>query len=187
MNMFSKTKGLLAILTAVTLVGCGNQGAAPNQPQRGDQVNIKSSPAEQNPDRKQVSEIHTPKYKVRAPKIDVADSTQKKSAEQQADDIANMVSRLPGVERAAVVIAGKTALVGLDLSANITGSQIDSIKFSAKEAVERSGKGYNALVSADLDTVTRSRALIRDIRNGQPLDAISDEIADILSRLIPEM
>ncbi|TCP59510.1 YhcN/YlaJ family sporulation lipoprotein [Tumebacillus sp. BK434] len=183
---FMKTRSLLAILTAVALVGCGNQGAAPKQ-QAGDHVNIKTTPAEQNPNRQQVSEIHKPNYKVRAPQIDVANNAPPKSTDQQADDIANMLTRLPGVERAAVVITGKTALVGLDLNANITGSQIDSIKFSAKEAVERSGKGYNALVSADLDTVTRSRALIRDIRNGKPIEGISNEIADIVSRLIPEM
>ncbi|ASS75078.1 hypothetical protein CIG75_08870 [Tumebacillus algifaecis] len=192
MNVYTRSKGWLMILTALALVGCGNQGAAPakQQPQpqqQGDQVEIKTTPAERKPNPKQVSETNKPNYTVRAPQVQVAGNQGQESAEQQADSLANIMTRIPGVEHASVLIAGKMALVGLDLHPSITGSQIDSIKFSAKEAVERNGDGYRALVSADLDTVTRARTLIRDIQHGKPMTAISNEIADIVSRLIPEM
>jgi YhcN/YlaJ family sporulation lipoprotein len=175
----------LAVLAALILTGCGDQGAAPKQ--NGDRVQMKTTPAEQRPHRGQVDQVRNPNVQVRAPKVNTGDGRAPVNANQEAEKIANTVSRIPGVEQAAVLVAGKTALVGIDLKANITGSKIDTIKYSVKEAVERSGKGYNAVVSADLDTVTRARALVNDIQNGRPLDAISNEIADIVSRLIPEM
>ena len=106
---------------------------------------------------------------------------------QQADEIARTVTRIPGVERAAVLIAGKALLVGIDLNSSITGSKIDSIKYSVKEAAERTGKGYHAIVSSDIDTVARTRELINGIRQGRPTSTVSDEVADIVSRLLPEM
>jgi YhcN/YlaJ family sporulation lipoprotein len=112
---------------------------------------------------------------------------QTQSLTDAANDIANTVNRIPGVERAAVLLTGKTALVGVDLASNITGSRIDTIKYSVKEAAERSGNGYHAIVTADIDTVTRVRALVNGMKNGKPVTTLSDEFADIVSRLIPEM
>ncbi|PWK14426.1 YhcN/YlaJ family sporulation lipoprotein [Tumebacillus permanentifrigoris] len=190
----------LSVVLAMTLTGCTqkmipqalNKNSADNKrtaegvQQR--EATEKTTPAEQNPDRSQVSEIHKPNYSLRAPKIA---SLNPKNADatltKQADEIANVATRIQGVERAAVFLTGKTALVGIDLADNISGSKIDTIKFSVKEAAERTGKGYRAIVSSDIDTVTRARALVNDVRNGKPISGISDEIADIVSRLLPEM
>lgn len=185
MRVKSLAAGWLALLLAFSLVGCGKQGALP---ERGvGEGPTRSTPAEKTPNRQQVNETRSPNYQVRAPQINVAGGQGQQTAEQQAKVIAETVTRIQGVERASVLVAGKTALVGIDLKSNITGSMIDSIKFSVKEAVERSGNGYRAVVSADLDTVTRARSLIRDVQSGKPVEGISNEIADIVSRLIPEM
>ena len=184
-----------AILIAALLSGCSPQAAPltneqPRKAMPGDgvreQAHVKSTPAEKNPDPNTVGEIHTPKRTIRAPKI-ASRQDNRGALNQQADAIAETVTRIPGVERAAVLIAGKAALVGIDLDAKISGSKIDSIKFSVKEAVERSGNGYQAIVSSDIDTVTRTRELINGIRQGRPVSSVSDEVADIVSRLLPEM
>lgn len=105
---------------------------------------------------------------------------------QQADHIAQVLTGIPGVERAYVLLTGRICLVGVDLRSDISGSKIDTVKYSVKEAAERTGPGYQAVVSADVDTVTRIRKLAAGVRSGRPITAFSDEIADILSRLIPE-
>ncbi|MDI3256191.1 MAG: YhcN/YlaJ family sporulation lipoprotein [Kyrpidia sp.] len=94
--------------------------------------------------------------------------------------------RIPGVEGSTVVLVGRTALVGVDLDHTITGSKIDSIKHSVKEAVERTDSGYRAAVTADVDLVARLRAMAAGIQQGRPVSTFTDEIADILSRLLPE-
>ncbi|MGB8954194.1 MAG: YhcN/YlaJ family sporulation lipoprotein [Tumebacillaceae bacterium] len=191
-----KQLALPAILIAALLSGC-SPNAAPQTNERAqkatpgdgvqDQASVKSTPAERNPDPKTVSEIHKPVRTERAPKIASRPDGGAKTLTQQADEIAQTVTRIPGVERAAVLIAGKAALVGVDLNATITGSKIDSIKYSVKEAAERTGNGYHAIVSSDIDTVTRTRELINGIRQGRPVSSVSDEVADIVSRLLPEM
>jgi YhcN/YlaJ family sporulation lipoprotein len=94
--------------------------------------------------------------------------------------------RIPGVEGSTVVLAGKTALVGVDLAHTISGSKIDSVKHSVKEAVERTDGGYRVVVIADVDLVSRLREVASGIQQGRPVSAFTDEIADILSRLLPE-
>lgn len=191
-----KQLALPAILIAALLSGC-TPNAAPKtneQIQKAtpgdgvpDQPNIKTTPAERHPDPKQASEIHKPVRTERAPKIASRPDNGGATLNQQADAIAETVTRIPGVERAAVLIAGKAALVGIDLDASITGSKIDSIKYSVKEAAEGTGQGYHVIVSSDIDTVTRTRELINGIREGRPTSTVGDEVADIVSRLLPEM
>jgi YhcN/YlaJ family sporulation lipoprotein len=195
MNFSRIIQSMLAVVTVTALVGCSPQAIpkltkeqAPQATPEGvmNPQDIKSPVAEQHPKASQVGEIHTPHYTIRAPQLE-SHQVKTQSLTDAASDIANTVNRIPGVERAAVLLTGKTALVGVDLASNITGSKIDTIKYSVKEAAERSGKGYHAIVTADIDTVTRVRAMINGMRNGKPVSTVSDEIADIVSRLVPEM
>ncbi|KEO84374.1 YhcN/YlaJ family sporulation lipoprotein [Tumebacillus flagellatus] len=152
-----------------------------------DSTASRTTPAEQNPNKAQVAETRKPDYSLRGPKIANYNTMQNQTLTQQANEISNVVTRIPGVERAAVLLTGKTALVGIDLADNITGSKIDTIKYSVKEAAERTGPGYRAIVSSDIDTITRTRQLINSARAGKPITGVTDEIADIVSRLLPEM
>lgn len=195
MSKFSRMMaGTAALTAALLLVGC-NPTASPkadqtpaNEGRDNLEARTQQTPAERKPNLEQVSEIKAPRHDVRAPALGATDNQgTDKSLNQQADEIAEIVNRIPGVERSAVLLTGKTALVGVDLQNKISGSKIDSIKFSVKEAAERTGKGYNAVVTADIDTVTRVRELIAGVRAGKPVSTVSDEIADIVSRLLPEM
>lgn len=105
---------------------------------------------------------------------------------QQADHIAQVLTGIPGVQKAYVLLIGKLALVGVDLKSDISGSKIDTIKYSVKEAAERTGPGYKVVVSADVDTVTRIREMSSGVRAGRPISSFTNELADILSRLLPE-
>jgi YhcN/YlaJ family sporulation lipoprotein len=191
-----KIKWLSALMLTVTLVGCSPQAnpgdvakeQATKQSQIAgveDEANNKNSLAEKNPNRAQLQEVRNPNYSVRAPQV--TPQAPRKSAKQMADFIAQSVNRIPGVERSAVVVTGNTAIVGLDLKSTISGSRIDTIKYAAKETAEGSTNGMRAVVTADVDTVTRLRELMAGARQGRPIDSFGDEIADIISRLIPEV
>jgi len=47
--------------------------------------------------------------------------------------------------------------------------------------------GANAAVVADPDITARLKEISADIKNGQPLQGIMNELADIAGRLIPEI
>lgn len=196
----SKVKWLSAVVIATTLVGCSpmanpNDAAKekatvpPAQTQGTDDEAVnKNTPAEKNPNRKQAPETRQPRYSVRAPQVGPNSATTKMNSKQQANYIAESVNRIPGVERSAVLVTGNTAIIGVDLKADIGGSRIDTIKYSVKETAENTiPKGMRAVVTADVDTVTRVRELIAGTRQGRPIDSLGDEIADIISRLLPEM
>jgi YhcN/YlaJ family sporulation lipoprotein len=161
--------------------------ATPDGVQKYDQVRTPS--AEHSP---QVSEApdkpaHPEQHqgKINAPQLESRKPDQANLSEM-ANRIAQECTRVKGVSNAYVLLTGKTALIGVDIDSKITGSKIDSIKYSVKEAAERIGPGYHAVVSADLDTVTRIRNLASGVRAGRPTSTFSDEVADILSRLLPE-
>jgi YhcN/YlaJ family sporulation lipoprotein len=195
MHFSSIVRWVAASLLLGTLTGCTPEAVPKISREEGvkrtaegvqNYGDTKTPPAEQRP-QAGVAETREPRYTVRSPRLYSDQSNDKATLNQRADQIAEMVTRIPGIERAAVLLAGKTALVGVDLAATISGSKIDTIKYSVKEAVERTGNGYNAIVSSDIDTVTRVRELVNGIREGRPVSTAADEIADIVSRLLPEM
>jgi YhcN/YlaJ family sporulation lipoprotein len=197
-----KLKWITALMMTVTLAGCSPNIGANNaakdaqkenatvksrSPQVERAANNKNAPAEKNPNRKQISDTRQPQVNQRAPRVDTGQN-KKMSPKELSTYIAQVVNRVPGVERSYVLVSGNTALVGVDLKADIGGSRIDSIKYSVKEAAEKSTPtGMRAIVSADVDTVTRIRELVAGTRQGKPISSLGDEIADIISRLLPEV
>jgi YhcN/YlaJ family sporulation lipoprotein len=161
--------------------------ATPDGVQKYDQV--KTTPAERTPKGSEAPDrpVHPEKNrgKIQSPQIEQR-SEQPIGLTEMANQIAQECTRIRGVSKAYVLLTGKTALIGVDLDSRITGSHIDTIKYSVKEAAERVGPGYHAVVTADLDTVTRIRNLAAGVRAGKPTSTFSDEMADILSRLLPE-
>lgn len=193
MNTIKYSYVLLA--TSMLLGGCTpsnsqSQSQGQGQPEslRARNAQMQTTPAENQPDPKEAESVPHPTQSQRVPTV-TNGSNDQRSLTQKAQDIANVVTRLPGVERAAVLLIGHTALVGVDLRSDISGSKIDTLKFSVKEAVQHSGSGagYRAVVSADVDTVTRIKKMANGVKQGKPVSSFADEIADILSRLLPEV
>lgn len=197
MNVFSRKSLLLltAACTVTTLIGCSPQAVpkltqeqTPKATTEGVQhpTDIQNTPAEQNPNPKQVGQLRQPKQSIQAPQV-AASRPNQQTLTAQANELAQVINGIVGVKRAAVLLTGKTALIGVDLDASISGSRIDSIKYTVKETAERHAGGYHAVVTSDIDTVQRARNLVAGMRAGKPVSTVSDEIADIISRLVPEM
>lgn len=88
----------------------------------------------------------------------------------QADKIANIASRVNGVNDATVVIAGRTAYVGLDLNDNVQSNQANSVERKVYNAVKKSANGYNVSITSDNDLFGRLRDIGDGIRSGTPLN-----------------
>ncbi|GAX91831.1 YhcN/YlaJ family sporulation lipoprotein [Effusibacillus lacus] len=191
MNRKKWTSIFMVICAIFALAGCRPAAQQSQYRPTGEGTNkpgqVRTPPAEETPSPQEAQNI--PKHaeqqrELRAPQQ--AQRPQTYNAAKQADEIAQVLTGIPGVERAYVLLTGRIALVGVDLKADISGSKIDTVKYSVKEAAERTGPGYKAVVTADVDTVTRIRELANGARNGRPISSLADEIADILSRLYPE-
>ncbi|MCF6093555.1 YhcN/YlaJ family sporulation lipoprotein [Microaerobacter geothermalis] len=111
-------------------------------------------------------------------------STKSQNAQDTAERLAHLATKIPQVNDATAVVAGKYAIVGIDVDANLDRSRVGTIKYAVAEALKEDPQGANVLVTADADTVQRIRELAQDIRNGRPVAGIAEELADIAGRLM---
>lgn len=111
----------------------------------------------------------------------------RKSGQQIAQHLVELTTGLPNVEDATAVVLGKFAFVGIDVDANIDRSQVGSIKYSVAESLKKDPYGANSIVIADPDITARLKEISKDIENGEPIQGIINELADISGRLMPEI
>lgn len=104
-----------------------------------------------------------------------------------ARHLIDIAKQIPKVHDATAVVLGPYAFVGIDVGANLERSEVGSIKYSVAESLKKDPNGANAVVIADPDMMARLKEISADIRNGQPLPGIMNELADISGRLIPEI
>lgn len=98
-----------------------------------------------------------------------------------------LATSLPNVNDATAVVLGEFAIVGIDVNASLDRSEVGSIKYTVAESLKKDPHGANAIVVADPDMNARLREIGNDIENGQPLQGIMNELADISGRLMPEV
>ncbi|RXZ77130.1 YhcN/YlaJ family sporulation lipoprotein [Paenibacillaceae bacterium] len=98
-----------------------------------------------------------------------------------------LAENVPGVQRAHCVVIGNTAVVGIDVDGNLERSRVGTIKYSVAEAFRKDPYGADAIVTADLDMSHRLAEIREDIRQGNPISGFTDEMADIIGRIIPQM
>jgi len=94
---------------------------------------------------------------------------------------------VPGVESAHCVLLGNTAIVGVNVSAGEERSRVGMIKYSVAEALRKDPEGAGALVTADIDLTARLREMGADVRAGRPVAGFTEELADIIGRIIPQL
>jgi YhcN/YlaJ family sporulation lipoprotein len=111
----------------------------------------------------------------------------KLSATQIAERLVKIASSDADVRDATAIVAGKYALVGIDVDKDIDRSKVGTIKFTITEALQKDPYGANAVVSADPDIVTRLKEMAKEIRNGKPILGVMEELAAIIGRIIPEV
>ncbi|USB34482.1 YhcN/YlaJ family sporulation lipoprotein [Paenibacillus sp. YPG26] len=176
---------LCLILTALLLSSCGtaaNNHASPSpQSQKGSTPRILSNDEAGRSDQ------------------DIAGQNQYNQQNQQDQEqgqpgqeslqahLESLVKRVPGVRNASCVLIGDTAVVGLDVDANLDRSRVGTIKYSAAEALRKDPHGKNAIVTADIDLSHRISDISQSVRQGHPLSGFGNELSDIIGRIIPQM
>ncbi|WP_317969763.1 YhcN/YlaJ family sporulation lipoprotein [Paenibacillus sp. CCS19] len=104
-----------------------------------------------------------------------------------AKHLESLAMGIPGVHNAHCVIAGNVAVVGIDVDSKLERSRIGTIKYSVAEAFRKDPYGVNAVVTADMDLSERLKEIGADIRNGRPIQGFSEEMADIIGRIVPQL
>lgn len=102
-----------------------------------------------------------------------------------ASHLANIASEVPDVENAVAIIAGPYAVVGIDVDEKTDRQRVGTIKFSVNEALQDDPYGKTAVVIADADATERLRNMKDQIQNGEPIQGVVDELAEIVGRLMP--
>ncbi|CAH0200091.1 hypothetical protein SRABI96_01907 [Peribacillus sp. Bi96] len=109
------------------------------------------------------------------------------TGQQTATRLTGLAKSIPEVNDATAVVLGKYAIVGIDIDQDIERSQVGTIKYSVGEALKHDPNGANAMIVADPDLNERIREVAKDIKDGKPVRGILNELADITSRVIPEV
>ncbi|WP_010270165.1 YhcN/YlaJ family sporulation lipoprotein [Paenibacillus senegalensis] len=117
----------------------------------------------------------------------VPESRPDKSREEVAAHLEGIVKSLPQVEDAHCVVLGNMAIVGINVQPGLDRARVDSIKYSAAEALKKDPYGVNSLVTADLDLDQRIREVRDDINQGRPLSGLAEELGDIIGRIMPQI
>ncbi|WP_409341281.1 YhcN/YlaJ family sporulation lipoprotein [Paenibacillus sp. MBLB4367] len=111
----------------------------------------------------------------------------KENRQAVTERLENLVKGIPHVKNATCVVVGHTAVVGIDVDGNMERSRVDTIKYSAAEALRKDPYGVNAFVTADMDLGDRLRAIREQIKNGHPVAGFAEELGKIIGRIIPQL
>lgn len=110
-----------------------------------------------------------------------------KDSKKVAAHLEQLAKGIDGVTNAHCVVFGNTAIVGIDVDANLDRSRVGTIKYSVAEAFHKDPYGVDALVTADMDLSQRINEIGADIKRGRPIAGFAEEMADIIGRLIPQI
>ncbi|KAF0820206.1 MULTISPECIES: YhcN/YlaJ family sporulation lipoprotein [unclassified Cytobacillus] len=156
-------KVLLICMTGLLLTGCNmnnNQAQNDQEQKTTNTVNVKNSTIQE---------------------------VDRETGQQVSRHLVDLASRVPNVNDATAVVLGRFAVVGVDVNKNLDRSDVGSIKYSVAETLKNDPHGARAIVVADPDINARLREISDDIENGEPLQGIMNELADIAGRLMPEV
>jgi len=103
-----------------------------------------------------------------------------------AKRLVKIAVKIPQVNDATAIVAGKYAIVGIDVEAKLDRSRVGTIKYSVAEALKEDPIGATSLVTADPDLLQRLREIKADMDKGRPIKGIAEELADIAGRIIPQ-
>ncbi|NPV74276.1 MAG: YhcN/YlaJ family sporulation lipoprotein [Pelotomaculum sp.] len=135
-------------------------------------------PAPQNPPESQAPAPAAPSQE--------AMPTSPEEVSRIASNISAAASRVAGVNRATVVVAGTTAYVGVDQKAGLEKGETERIKREVSGEVKKAEPRLTAVyVSSDPDIVTRLRRVAEGVAAGQPVSAFDNELAEIAKRISP--
>jgi len=111
----------------------------------------------------------------------------RETGQQVSKHLVDLATGVPNVRDATAVVIGNYAIVGIDVDKNIDRSQVGSIKYSVAESLKNDPHRARAVVIADPDLTARLKEIADDIRAGNPISGIMNELSDISGRLMPEV
>src|SRR3954454_20298935 len=149
---------LLLLISLFTLFGCGVKNEVAEQKQNA--ITVKNSTVQ---------------------KVD------KQTGQEVSKHLVSLASSIPNVNDSTAVVLGNYAIVGIDVNKDLDRSEVGSIKYSVAESLKNDPHGATAIVVADPDLNARLKEVGEDIRNGEPIQGILNELADISGRLMPEI
>lgn len=107
--------------------------------------------------------------------------------DRRAENLAKEATKVKGVKKAAIVISGNIAYVGIDLQPNIKRQDTEAAKEAVADRVENTDKRITrAYVTSDVGLVTRIRRVADGIADGKPISSFADEIREIGERIAPD-
>ncbi|MCE4048439.1 MULTISPECIES: YhcN/YlaJ family sporulation lipoprotein [Bacillaceae] len=115
------------------------------------------------------------------------DDVNRKSGQEISERLVNLATSIPNVNDATAVVIGRYAIVGIDINSNLDRSEVGSIKYAVAESLKNDPNGANAMIVADPDINARLAEIAEDIQDGEPVQGIFNELADITGRIIPEL
>jgi len=100
--------------------------------------------------------------------------------------LAREAAQVPGVRRATVVLAGRTAYVGLSLKAGLSREAAERAQGNVATRLKRAEPRLSrVMVTTNPDTYTRIRRIQEGIAKGKPLSAFANELREIDRRVTP--
>ena len=108
-----------------------------------------------------------------------------KTAEEVAEHLVHLTERVPNVNSATAIVIGDLAVVGIDVKADLTRSDVGVVKYEVAETLSNDPHGAYAFITADPDINSRLKEMRKDINAGHPISGIMNELAGIVGRLIP--
>lgn len=103
-----------------------------------------------------------------------------------ADDIADKITNMKGIDNATVMVTNRTAYVAVDLPDKQEGRLTNDLKSRISDEVKRTDNKIDKVyVSGDPDFFNRMGGYAEDIRNGRPISGLFDEITETVRRIFP--
>ncbi|MCC3372835.1 YhcN/YlaJ family sporulation lipoprotein [Cohnella sp. REN36] len=166
MNWKLNTRGgavcLLAASVLLAATGCANKHASP-------------------------STTNDPRVKVQSTTPGEDGRSPIRDPKAVAAHLEQLARGVKGVRGANCVVFGKYAIVGIDVDPTMERSRVGTVKYAVAEAFRKDPYGIDALVTADVDLAQRVREIRADTKRGRPIAGFTEELADIVGRLVPQL
>lgn len=107
--------------------------------------------------------------------------------QDKAQYLANLAATVPDVNDATALVTDRGVLVSIDVNKDLDRSHVGSVKYAVLEAIEHDPNGQRAVVVADADLSERMQSMANKIQEGHPIQAITEELANITGRWMPEL
>ncbi|HLR42206.1 MAG TPA: YhcN/YlaJ family sporulation lipoprotein [Pseudogracilibacillus sp.] len=102
-----------------------------------------------------------------------------------ANHLAEIASNVPHVKDAETLIVGPYVAVAIDIDEDLDDTRVGTVKYTVSEALQNDKYGKTAIVIAEANMTDRFREMQEKIKDGQPIQAVLDEMAEIVNRYMP--